>query len=44
MGGRNRLYSVVSSGRANGNRYELKYRKFHLNTRKNLVTVSVVKH
>ncbi|GAB0182427.1 hypothetical protein GRJ2_000708000 [Grus japonensis] len=39
-----RLFSVVPSDRARGNRHELKYRKFRLNMRKNFFTLRVTEH
>jgi len=39
-----RLFSVVPTERPRGSRYKLKYRKFYLNMRKNLLTVRVMKH
>ncbi|KAJ7409918.1 hypothetical protein BTVI_55187 [Pitangus sulphuratus] len=39
-----RLFSLVPSYRARGNRKKLMHRKFHLNMRKNFFTVGVTKH
>lgn len=38
------IFSAMLSDRARGKRCKLKYSKFHLNIRKKLLTVSVVKH
>lgn len=42
--GRDRLFSVVSSGRTRGNKHKLKHLKLHLNTRKHVFTVKMVEH
>jgi len=39
-----RLCLVVPSDRTRGNRHKSKYMKFHLNTKKHLFTVIMVKH
>lgn len=39
-----KLFSVVCSGRTRGNGHRLKYRKFCLNARKNVLVLRVVKH
>lgn len=39
-----RLFSVVSSNRERGNGHKLKYRKIHLNIRKNFFTLRMIKH
>jgi len=36
--------SVVPSNRTRGNEHKLKQRKFHLNTRKNFLTLMVMEH
>ena len=41
---RARLFSVVPSNRARGNRHRLKYRKFHQNMRKDFFTVRATEH
>uniref|UniRef100_A0A8B9QDW6 HTH CENPB-type domain-containing protein n=1 Tax=Apteryx owenii TaxID=8824 RepID=A0A8B9QDW6_APTOW len=38
------LFSVISSERTRGNGHKWKYKKFHLNIRKNYFTVRLVKH
>jgi len=35
---------VVLSDRTRGNKHKLKHRKFHVNTRKNFVTLRVTEH
>lgn len=42
-GGAARLFSVISSEWTTGSGHKLKYKKFHLDTRKNLFTVKVSK-
>jgi len=39
-----RLFSVVPSGRTRGNGHKLKQREFHLNTKKNLFSLRVIKY
>jgi len=41
---RARLFSVVLSGRTRGNGHKSKYMSFHLHTRIDFFTVSMVKH
>jgi len=38
------LFSGVPSDRTRGNKHRLMHRKFHLNTRKNLLNLRVMEH